>query len=220
MALKPTCGMANHCLKRSRLGKKMARAWNDHQALRAAQPRQRLLIELDHTNISTPDDEKRRGAHDVESISRKSGRPPRETTAPIRRGSLAAATRAAAAPVLAPNSPIGSFAIFSCPSTQCTASTTLMIAMHSSTYWSGRTQTTSRSMTSPTRVCGDVRPFKNTFRQEHIPSIMPFGDYADQFPILEHRQRPDVLTSHQFDGGVHCFTRTNRPNTLPFCSRI
>src|SRR5665647_2120376 len=37
----------------------------------------------------------------------RSGRPPRETTAPMRSPSTLAATRAAAAPVLAPNKPIG-----------------------------------------------------------------------------------------------------------------
>ena len=51
------------------------------------------------------------GARTVSSASpARSGRPPRETTAPTRRGSFAAATSAAAAPVLAPNNPSGSLA--------------------------------------------------------------------------------------------------------------
>ena len=47
----------------------MARAWNDHQALRAAQPRQRLLIELDHHSISSTDDQKRWRTNRIERIT-------------------------------------------------------------------------------------------------------------------------------------------------------
>ncbi|MGW5692630.1 hypothetical protein ACWEWX_17115, partial [Streptomyces asiaticus] len=48
----------------------------------------------------------------------RSGRPPRETTAATRSGRSAAAVSAAAAPVLAPNSPTGSPEVAGCPSSQ------------------------------------------------------------------------------------------------------
>lgn len=75
MALEPSNGMADHCLQRSRFRKQMACARNDLQGFWPAQPRQRLLIELDDAEILAPDDEERRGAHNVESIAREVGPP-------------------------------------------------------------------------------------------------------------------------------------------------
>ena len=71
----------------------------------------------------------------------RSGRPLRDTTAPTRRGSFVAATSAAAAPVLAPNNPSGSFARDGCPSSQLTTST-------SRTASSGMSETLARSASS------------------------------------------------------------------------
>jgi hypothetical protein len=46
---------------------------NDLQRSWPAQPRQRLLIEFDDPEIHAPDDEKRRGAHNVESVAGEVG---------------------------------------------------------------------------------------------------------------------------------------------------
>ena len=60
------------------------------------------------TPVSWPPTISRVGARTAPSIApARSGRPPRETTAPTSSGRCAAAHRAAAAPVLAPNSPSG-----------------------------------------------------------------------------------------------------------------
>ena len=86
-------------------------------------PRQRLLVELDDAEVVAADNEKRRRAHDVEGMAREVGPSAARDDGADSMRKPAAATRAAAAPVLAPNSPIGSFAMLSCPSIQCTAST-------------------------------------------------------------------------------------------------
>src|SRR3974390_2606165 len=75
MGLKPTRGMADHCLQRSWLWKKMARPGNNHQSLRAAQPGQCLLIELDDHAIGATDDQQRLRPNRREGTTGESGPP-------------------------------------------------------------------------------------------------------------------------------------------------
>src|SRR6266446_6345112 len=82
----------------------------------------------------------------------------------------------------------------------------LMIAMPSSIDLSGLTHTTSRTMISPTSVCGDARPL-----QKHVASVVPLGKDADDLVAVEHQQRADVLVGHHLDRVVHRVARMDGP---------
>src|SRR5258708_30832794 len=82
----------------------------------------------------------------------------------------------------------------------------LMIAMPSSIDLSGLTHTTSRTMISPTSVCGDARPL-----QKHVASVVPLGKDADDLAAVEHQQRADVLIGHHLDRVVHRVARMDGP---------
>ncbi len=93
MALEPLDRLGDHGFERAAFGKQVAGAGDDLQRLLSAQPGNCLPIELDDGAIGAADDQQGR---DAEVVERAAGeiRP-------------AAATRAAAAPVLAPNNPSG-----------------------------------------------------------------------------------------------------------------
>jgi len=67
-----------------------------------------VAIKIENVMVQPSDNQQRRRLDVSKSLSGEVGRPPRETTALTGPGSSAAATSAAAAPVLAPNRPIGS----------------------------------------------------------------------------------------------------------------
>ena len=67
----------------------------------------RRLVQRQHRRITAAHDEQGRGSHQRKAVAGQIGRPPRETTATTSRGRAAAAINAAAAPVEAPNRPIG-----------------------------------------------------------------------------------------------------------------
>ena len=71
MALEPSGSMRDHGLQRTRFWKEMARAGNDFQRLQARQPRQRLLIQFDHADIGTADDQKSWRSNQVQGTAGK-----------------------------------------------------------------------------------------------------------------------------------------------------
>ena len=92
-------------VNRAGLGKQVARARDDRQGAAVRQVAEYRLVEREHLRVRAADDEQGGGAQVREQRTRQVGRPPLDTTARTRRGRLPAVTRAAAAPVLAPNRP-------------------------------------------------------------------------------------------------------------------
>ncbi len=71
VVFEPSGRMADYGLQRAKLRKEMTRARNDFQLLGAAQASQGMFVQLDHHEIVTPDDQKRRCPHLVEGIASK-----------------------------------------------------------------------------------------------------------------------------------------------------
>src|SRR5216683_170431 len=101
----PVPGQVRHLLQRARLLEQVGRARHDLQACLPRQLIHRRTAEFQDDRVVTPTISNV-GWHTLPRYSpARSGRPPRETTACTRFGRTAAATSAAAAPVLAPKSP-------------------------------------------------------------------------------------------------------------------
>jgi len=99
--------MRNNLLERAVFREEVGSARYDDQFLGPAELSICLFVEFDNAMIFAADNEKRRRPHrQQDAIGKIRPAPPRETTAPIS-SRRAAATSAAAAPVLAPKSPIG-----------------------------------------------------------------------------------------------------------------
>ena len=101
-------------LERARLLEQVPRARHDLEHRLAAESPAAPAGSSSSTASSSPPTISSVGARtEASASSARSGRPPRETTAPTACGRLAAATSAAAAPVLAPKHPIASPALAS-----------------------------------------------------------------------------------------------------------
>ena len=105
VTLEPTRGVLDDRLQGTRFRKEMARAWNYFDRFRSRQHRERLLVQLDHAEIAAAHNQQGRVRTRFSAGPARSGRPPRDTIAPMRSPSRAAAASAAAAPVLAPKNP-------------------------------------------------------------------------------------------------------------------
>jgi hypothetical protein len=110
MESEPIARSIDDLIEGPRLLEQVSRLRDDVQALDAVQPRKRVLIELQHTGIGAAHYQQSRRANQRESIASEVRTTPACTTAAIS-GFAAAATSAAAEPVLAPKSPIGKAAV-------------------------------------------------------------------------------------------------------------
>ena len=81
----------------------------------------RVLVQGEHVLVLTAHDEQGRRVDPRNAALARSARPPRDTTARTAAGRSAAATRALAAPVLAPKIPTGRSRVLSQPPTRSTA---------------------------------------------------------------------------------------------------
>src|SRR6266542_2455376 len=88
----------------------------------------------------------------------RSGRPPRDTTAAICSGRSAATTSAAAAPVLAPNNPIGRAAVLGSPASQSIAAINRPVSRAMSKRSSARSRSTASSSSVSRSSSSVARP--------------------------------------------------------------
>jgi hypothetical protein len=98
----PGGGQGGHPVQGAGLLEQVAGPGNDLEDGQTAQLGLGLAVALQHQLVVAADDQQGRGPDLAEAGAARSGRPPRDTTAPIRSGRAAAPMRAAAAPVLAP----------------------------------------------------------------------------------------------------------------------
>ena len=102
VAEKPLLGQPGDLFQCARLGEQVRCAGDDLELPGAAQPLVSLAVERQHGLVVAADDQERGAVTRGRLSPARSGRPPRETTAPTASPGRAAATRAAPAPVLAP----------------------------------------------------------------------------------------------------------------------
>src|SRR5690348_7834569 len=106
MIAEPPRGRRRHLFQRAGLLEEVRRPRYEAKLRPAAQVLPRGLVDLEHLGVTLADDEQRRRRHLRQCGTREvRTAAPRDTTARTVNGRSAAATRAAAAPVLAPNSP-------------------------------------------------------------------------------------------------------------------
>ena len=67
IGLEPSRRMGRDGFERARFGKEMRGARNDLDRLGPSEPRQRLLVQLDHAEVVAADDQKRRRLEPIES---------------------------------------------------------------------------------------------------------------------------------------------------------
>jgi hypothetical protein len=102
MPFEPLPGQSGHFLKRSRLLKEVCCSRNYFQFLVRLDLLHCPAVHIDYRSVLPAYNQQCRGLDAGQGWLGKVGRPPRDTTAATSLGRSAAATRAAAAPVLAP----------------------------------------------------------------------------------------------------------------------
>ena len=95
-------GQAGDFLEGARLGEEVGGAGDDLELAVAAELIVRLAVELQDDLVGATDDQQGGRLTFCSAPAARSGRPPRETTAPTESGDRPAARSAAPAPVLAP----------------------------------------------------------------------------------------------------------------------
>ena len=121
MAFEPLSGELDDGFQRTGFWKEMVRARNDLDRPFAFQTLQSPLVQFDNAEIGTTHDQKRRSRDMGQRITCKIRTAAARNHRANAIGEALAATSAAAAPVLAPNNPIGKRPTSGSPTTQRTA---------------------------------------------------------------------------------------------------